>query len=105
MGNVTLLVLDVLKPHTPNIIELAQKLTDLDAVDGVDITIFEIDSKVENAKVSLKGKNLDFQEIKRIIRESGGSVHSIDKVNAGSIEVKEVRTPQDGGANLHPFPS
>ena len=102
MGKITLIVLDVLKPHTPTILDLSAKLTDLPSVSGVDITIFEIDSKVENAKLTLKGKDLNYKEINHVIRQSGASVHSIDKVQAGSIVVEE-KTPQDGGANLHPF--
>ncbi len=104
MGKITLIVLDVLKPHTPTILELAEKLTDLPSVLGVDITIFEIDSKVENAKITLQGESLDYSEINRVIRDIGASVHSIDKVWAGELEVDEAKTPQDGGANLHPFP-
>ncbi len=104
MGKITLIVLDVLKPHSPDILELSQKLTDVPCVDGVDITIFEIDSKVENAKITLKGTNLEYREIQKVIRDSGASVHSIDKVHAGDITVEEAKTPQDGGANLHPFP-
>ncbi len=104
MGKITLIVLDVLKPHTPTILELAEKLTDLSSVSGVDVTIFEIDSKVENAKITLLGESLDYSEINRVIRDTGASVHSIDKVHAGDTEVDEAKTPQDGGANLHPFP-
>ena len=53
MSQVRRLVLDVLKPHQPTMLILADKLGDLEGVFGVDISLIEIDSKVENIKVTL----------------------------------------------------
>ena len=33
-----------------------------------------------------------------MVQESGGSIHSIDKVSTGKRLIDEVETPQDGGA-------
>lgn len=89
------LVLDVLKPHEPNILAIAQALSVLPDVDGVDIAVYEIDAKVENVKITIVGKNLDFETTRRIIREMGGAIHSIDKVSTGRVIVEEAATPQD----------
>lgn len=45
------LVLDVLKPHNPSVVELSEALSHLKGVEGVNVIIYEIDQKVENAKV------------------------------------------------------
>ncbi|MDH5779717.1 MAG: DUF211 domain-containing protein, partial [Candidatus Bathyarchaeota archaeon] len=45
------LVLDVLKPHNPGIVELSKELSELDGVEGVNILTYEIDQKVENVKI------------------------------------------------------
>ena len=37
------LVLDVLKPHSPTLPEFAIKLSSMPGVDGVDVTLIEID--------------------------------------------------------------
>jgi uncharacterized protein len=47
------LVLDTLKPHEPSIIELATQLSELEGGTAVNISIYEIDRKVENAKITL----------------------------------------------------
>jgi len=44
------LVLDVLKPHRPSVVDLSLALSNLEGVDGVNIMIYEIDQHVENAK-------------------------------------------------------
>jgi hypothetical protein len=95
VGNLRRLVLDVLKPLDPSIVELVQLLAEQDGVDGVNISIYEIDRRVENAKVTVEGHDLRYQEIVDIIEENGGSVHSIDEVAAGRVLIEDVETPQD----------
>ena len=98
MSKVRRLVLDVLKPHQPTMLVLADKLGDLDGVHGVDITLFEIDNKVENIKITLEGDDIDYQEVQEVVQDAGGSIHSIDKVSTGKELIEEAETPQDAGA-------
>ena len=95
MGHIRILVLDVLKPHEPSILKLAGSISDLKGVDGVDISVYEIDSKVENVKITLQGTSINYQKIKEIIDENGASIHSIDKVSSGTQIIKEASTHQD----------
>jgi hypothetical protein len=95
MGNLRRLVLDVLKPLDPSIVSLVQLLADLEGVDGVNISIYEIDRRVENAKITVEGQDLRYDEIVGVIQENGGSVHSIDEVAAGRILIEDVITQQD----------
>ena len=95
MGNLRRLVLDVLKPLDPSIVEMAVVLADLEGVDGVNISIYEIDRRVENAKITIEGHDLRFQAVATIIEDNGGAVHSIDEVAAGKVLIEDVVTPQD----------
>ncbi|MFN2272352.1 MAG: DUF211 domain-containing protein, partial [Anaerolineae bacterium] len=79
----------------PSIEELARTLADLEGVDGVNISIYEIDRRVENAKITIEGHDLRFQDIAEIIGENGGAVHSIDEVAAGKVLIEDVATAQD----------
>jgi hypothetical protein len=89
------IVLDILKPHEPNIPSFAKFLSELGGVDGVNITLMEIDKETENVKVTMQGDDLNFQEISDAIEEYGGSIHSVDEVVAGKKLIEEVTTPQD----------
>ena len=95
MGRIRRLVLDTLKPHDPSIIELAQSLSDLDGVEAVNISIYEMDRKVENAKITIEGNDIAFDSIREIIADNGGAIHSIDEVVAGKIIIDDADTPQD----------
>jgi hypothetical protein len=94
------LVLDVLKPHNPSVVELSENLSHLEGIEGVNAIIYEIDQQVENVKLILAGTNLDFEKIKKKLQEMGATIHSIDEVAAGKRIVEEVRTPQDVSARI-----
>jgi len=94
------LVLDVLKPHDPSKIELSEKLSKLKGINGVNIITIEIDKNVENVKIVLEGRNINFKKIEKIVEDAGGAIHSIDEVAAGKKLIEEVRTPQDISATF-----
>jgi hypothetical protein len=91
LGKLRRVVLDVLKPHEPSIISLAQLISNLKGVDGVDITIVGVDRKVENARITIEGENINYDRVNKVITDNGGSIKSIDKASAGA---KLVHQPQ-----------
>lgn len=94
------LILDVLKPHKPNVVEVSEALSHLEGVEGVNIIINEIDQQVENAKVIIVGISISFEAIQKKLEEFGATIHSIDEVAAGKRIVEEVTTPQDSSARM-----
>ncbi|ODS42637.1 MAG: hypothetical protein MSIBF_04870, partial [Candidatus Altiarchaeales archaeon IMC4] len=95
MAVIRKLVLDVLKPHEPGIVEFAQKLSDLAGVDGVNISVSEMDKKVENVKITIEGRFSKTDHIKDTIFSLGGTIHSTDEVVAGKRVVDEEETLHD----------
>jgi hypothetical protein len=95
MSNIRRLVLDTLKPHEPSIIELAKSISDLEGIAAVNISIYEIDRKVENAKITIEGENVLYPLVLDIITDMGGTVHSVDEVVAGSKIIDDASTLQD----------
>jgi len=89
------LVLDVLKPHHPSIVELSRRLSVLDGVSGVNCTLEEVDQETESIKITIEGNAIDFEAVEHAISESGAVIHSVDSVSAGKKLVEEVETPQD----------
>ncbi|MBN2072862.1 MAG: DUF211 domain-containing protein [Actinobacteria bacterium] len=95
MANIRRIVLDVLKPHSPGILEMARQLADLNGVDGVDISLIEMDQKVENVKITCEGESIDYDRVEDVIRANGGSIHSLDKISVGTSMIEEATTHQD----------
>jgi hypothetical protein len=95
MAKIRRLVLDTLKPHEPSIIELANELSELEGVAAVNISIYELDRKVENAKITIVGEDLVYTQVTKVIEEMGGAIHSVDEVVAGKMIIDDAVTLQD----------
>jgi len=95
MGKILRLVLDVLKPHKPSTIQMGDERSELAGIDAVNISIYEMDTRVENAKITLEGSDISYDTVQKVIGEFGGAVHSIDEVVAGHMIIEDAKTPQD----------
>jgi len=84
------IVLDVLKPHRPDIVELGRQISSLSGVSGCNLTVLEIDKSVENVKITVEGDNIDSKGIERVLEDNGATIHSIDKVSIGKPNAKVV---------------
>ena len=95
MASVRRLVVDVLKPHDPSLVEFTEHVGDLDSVAGVTASLIELDKEVQNVKLTFAGEELDVDAVEEAIEEFGGTVHSVDQVSCGEFVVQDSPTPQD----------
>ena len=95
MNSIRRLVLDILKPHQPEITEFAEETQKIQGVEGVNATLIEIDEEVQNIKLIIEGEKIDEEKVKEEIENRGGSIHSVDKVVAGEKIIEDTKTPQD----------
>jgi hypothetical protein len=77
------LVLDILKPHQPNVLEFSSLLAE-QGRQKVRLTVLEMDDKTETLQVEIIGEDIDFERIKKAISDFGASLHSIDEVEVDS---------------------
>ncbi len=97
MSQIRRLVLDVLKPHEPTNIEVASAIGDLQDVDGVNLSLYEVDQQTENVKITIEGTNVNYNLVLQTIENLGGVVHSVDEIIAGKKIVEEDETLHDRG--------
>lgn len=83
MGGLKRIVLDVLKPNEPSIIELSSRLETVKGVECVDITVKDTERKVEKVRIIIEGDQISFDKLKTILEEVGASIHGIDRVSCG----------------------
>jgi len=83
-------VLDILKPiKGPSIIDVSKEVASLPGVDGVNITVKEIDVETVTLTMTIEGSNIDFDTVEKKLEELGCIIHSIDQAVAGKKLVKE----------------
>jgi hypothetical protein len=59
LTNIKRIILDVLKPHNPSIIELAERIGGLDGISGVNISLEEVDAETDSVKITIEGTDID----------------------------------------------
>ncbi len=77
----TKIVLDILKPHKPSILELGAMLGKLKGIDNVSIILEEVDAETETIQATVEGSDVHYDKIEEAVRRNGGVIHSIDQVS------------------------
>jgi len=86
MSKVKRIILDVLKPHHPSSLDFAKAIADQEKHCNVKLTVEEVDEKTESILLDINGKDIDFDAIVDTIKNLGGSLHSIDRVEVEGSE-------------------
>ena len=61
----------------------------------MDISLIEMDHKVENVKITCEGESIDYNNVEKVIKANGATIHSVDKISVGTSLIEEVTTHQD----------
>ncbi len=83
MSAILRVMLDALLPLNLSEIELAKKLADVSSVSAADVNIKEMEKKVQTAKITIEGGDINMDEVMMILDSSGVSVKNIDRVSTG----------------------
>jgi len=84
---VKIIVLDVLKPHNPSLVEFGKMVCRHSSVLSVNNSVYAVDNKTESVKMTIEGTDINFEAVKKIIADHGGAIHSIDRVVIGKEKI------------------
>jgi uncharacterized protein len=89
--NIRRLVLDVDKAVArPSVVEIARTIEESPGVQGVNVTVTEIDIETVGMEVTIEGENLDYDALVSSIDSTGAVVHSVDEVVSGKKIVERI---------------
>lgn len=83
MSVIRRLVLDLMIPLNVPSSEIALKLSKLSGVDGVDLLVTDVEHRIEKAKVTIEGENINLESVKNLIDKAGASLQGIDRISTG----------------------
>ena len=81
------LVVDSLKPRETSIIDLSQALAKVEGIEEVDITVTEVDVKTETIRLTIRGSNINYEAMSKVLSNHGATLRSIDEINVARIRV------------------
>lgn len=86
------LVIDSLKPRETTIVDLSRALADSRGVDEVDITVTEVDARTETTKLTIRGSDIDYEGVLKVMREHGATIRSVDEINVAKTKALPAKT-------------
>ena len=89
MVKVQRIVLDVLKPHSPNGLEFSTQLAEKCPGCRFNFKVLEVDEKTETVIIVVESDSIPFDDVSDAISTMGGSIHSIDEVNVIGVNDPE----------------
>jgi hypothetical protein len=60
----------------------------------VQVRVDEVDDKTESVMLEIAGDSIDFPAVQTVINDLGGSLHSVDEVEAVGVEELAQSEPQ-----------
>lgn len=89
--NIRRLMLDIDKAvERPSVLELAEALEAVSGVEGVNITVADIDVATVGMEVTIEGENIEFAALENAVEHVGAALHSIDEIVVGTRMVEHV---------------
>lgn len=75
------LLLDSLKSRELSIVELSKALGSVSGVSEVNITVVEVDSNTETIRVTIKGPQINYNEIRKVMQKHAVSIKGVDEIS------------------------
>lgn len=74
------IVLDVLKPHVPSLVEFSSEVSKVNGVRRVNAVLVEVDAETDSIKLTVEGEGINYEELETAVKRLGAAIHSIDEV-------------------------
>lgn len=74
------MLVDALKPRETSIMDLSRALCSVNGVEEVDAIVSEVDVKTETIKITIKGPNINYSDLTKVMDEYGVAVKGVDEV-------------------------
>lgn len=84
------MVIDSLKPRETTILDLSKALAAVEGVDEVDITVTEVDVRTETIRLTIRGSNIDYEGVGKVMGEHGATIRSVDEINVSKVKMPAV---------------
>src|SRR5204863_9244347 len=81
LSDIKRIVLVVLKPHKPSLVDMSMRLSGLQGVDGVSLPLHEVDQETESVKVTIEGPSIIYTSVEETLRDVGAVIHPVDPVS------------------------
>ncbi|MCD6465067.1 DUF211 domain-containing protein [Candidatus Bathyarchaeota archaeon] len=84
--NIRRVLIEALKSRETSLVELSQAVCSVNGVDECDIIVTDVDIKTETIKMTVKGPDIDYDELVKILQDYGISIKGVDEISVSKIK-------------------
>ena len=74
-------LIEALKPRETRLVELSQAICSVSGVEECDIVVTDVDVKTETIKLTVRGADIEYDGLSKIMQEYGMSIKGIDEIS------------------------
>jgi hypothetical protein len=74
-------LIEALKPRETRIVELSEAICSVNGVEECDIVVTDVDVKTETIKLTVRGPDIEYEGISKIMQEYGISIKGVDEIS------------------------
>jgi len=79
-------LIEALKPRETLLVELSQAICSVSGVEECDIVVTDVDVKTETIKLTVRGPNIEYDGISKIMQEYGTSIKGVDEISVSKTK-------------------
>jgi hypothetical protein len=74
-------LIEALKPRETRLVELSEAICSVNGVEECDIVVTDVDVKTETIKLTVRGPDIEYDGISKIMQEYGISIKGVDEIS------------------------
>ena len=79
-------LIEALKPRETPLVELSTAICSVNGVEECDIVVTDVDVKTETVKLTVKGPDIEYDGISKIMQEHGMSIKGVDEISVSKTK-------------------
>ena len=84
-------LIEALKPRETPLVELSKAICSVNGVEECDIVVTDVDVKTETIKLTVRGPNIEYDGITKIMQEQGMSIKGVDEISVSKTKQPSTR--------------
>jgi hypothetical protein len=74
-------LIEALKPRETRLVELSEAICSVNGVEECDIVVTDVDVKTETIKLTVRGPDVEYDGISKVMQEYGMSIKGVDEIS------------------------
>ena len=79
-------LIEALKPRETLLVEQSQAICSVNGVEECDIVVTDVDVKTETITLTVRGPNIEYDGISKIMQEYGMSIQGVDEISVSKTK-------------------